>query len=62
MSSAIIGLAIAGFVLFLVLKPKVKALIAFFLMMQFMDIAPNILFGMYVWDYGAMLMLVILKR
>lgn len=59
MSSAIIGLAIAGFVLFLVLKPKVKALIAFFLMMQFMDIAPNILFGMYVWDYGAMLMLVI---
>jgi O-Antigen ligase len=58
MNGAIIGIAIAGFVFFLTLQPKVKALIAFFLMMQFMDVAPNILFGMYVWDYGAILMLI----
>ena len=58
MSSAIIGLAIAGFVFFLLFPPKVKALIAFLLMMQCMALVPDILFGMYVWDYGAILMLV----
>jgi hypothetical protein len=58
MTYVLLGVAVIGFLAFLLLQPKVKALIAFFLMMQFFDLAPNMLFGMYVWDYGAMLMLV----
>jgi hypothetical protein len=54
-----IALAIPAFLLFLFLQPKFKALISFFLMMQCFDLAPDIVFGMYVWDYGAILMLVI---
>jgi hypothetical protein len=53
-----VSLAAIGFMAFLAVQPKVKALISFFLMMQFFDMAPNLLFGMYVWDYGAILMLV----
>jgi len=55
----VIALAIPAFLLFLSLQPKIKALIAFFLMMRCFDMAPEILFGMYLWDYGAILMLVI---
>ncbi len=51
-------LAIMGFAVFLALQPKVKALVSFILMMQFFDAGPGQLFGMYVWDYGAILMLV----
>jgi hypothetical protein len=58
MTYAIVGIAVVGFFAFVFLQPKFKAFISFFLMMQFFDIAPNILFGMYVWDYGAILMLV----
>src|SRR5579859_7745242 len=58
MTYAIVGVAIVGFFAFVFLQPKFKAFISFFLMMQSFDIAPNILFGMYVWDYGAILMLV----
>jgi len=58
MNYAVAGLAAVGAFCFLLLQPKYKALIAFFLMMQFFDAAPNILFGIYVWDYGAILMLV----
>jgi len=43
---------------FVLLEPKVKTLLAYILMMQFFDVAPNLLFGMYVWDYGAILMMV----
>jgi O-Antigen ligase len=50
-----VGLAIIGFMAFLAMRPKVKALISMFLMMQFFDMAPNLV---YVWDYGAILMLV----
>ncbi len=58
MTALYVGLAAVGFIAFLLAQPKVKALISFFLMMQFFDMAPNLLFGMYVWDYGAILMLV----
>jgi hypothetical protein len=53
-----LALAIMGFAVFLAMQPKVKALVSFILMMQFFDAGPAQLFGMYVWDYGAMLMLV----
>jgi len=50
--------AIPLLMLFLFLQPKYKALIAFFLMMQCFDVLPTIMFGMYVWDYGTILMLI----
>jgi O-Antigen ligase len=53
-----LAVALIGLLLFLTLQPKVKALVSFVLMMQFFDVAPNLLFGMYVWDYGAILMLI----
>jgi hypothetical protein len=53
-----ISFAFVGLLVFLLAQPKVKALISFFFMMQFFDTAPNLIFGMYVWDYGAILMLV----
>jgi hypothetical protein len=53
-----LGVALIGFLAFLTWEPKVKALVSFVLMMQFFDAAPNLLFGMYVWDYGAILMLI----
>jgi O-Antigen ligase len=58
MTALYLALAGMGFMAFLALQPKVKALVAFVLMMNFFNLAPDMLFGMYVWDYGAMLMLV----
>jgi hypothetical protein len=58
MTALYLALAGMGFMAFLALQPKVKALVAFILMMNFFNFAPDMLFGMYVWDYGAMLMLV----
>jgi O-Antigen ligase len=52
-----IGFVIVGLLVFLLLQPKVKALVAFVFMMQFFDAGPSIAFGYYVWDYGAILML-----
>lgn len=37
---------------------RIRMLVAFLLMMQFFDVVPNLFLGMYVWDYGAILMLV----
>ena len=51
-------LGAVGFMVFLFLQPKVKTLISFFLMMNFFNIAPNKVFDVYAWDYGAVLMLV----
>jgi hypothetical protein len=51
-------LGAVGFMVFLFLQPKVKTLISFFLMMNFFNIAPNKVFDVYAWDYGAILMLV----
>jgi hypothetical protein len=53
-----LGAGIIGLLIFLLLQPKVKALVSFFLMMQFFDIGPNIVLGYYAWDYGAILMLI----
>jgi O-Antigen ligase len=53
-----LSLGAVGFMVFLLLPPKVKALISFFLMMHFFNIAPDKVFGVYAWDYGAILMLV----
>ena len=53
-----LGVAAVGLLALLLLQPKVKALVSYFLMMQSFNLAPAQLFGMYVWDYGAILMLV----
>jgi hypothetical protein len=53
-----LSLGAVGFMVFLLLPPKVKALISFFLMMHFFNIAPDKVFNVYAWDYGAILMLV----
>jgi hypothetical protein len=53
-----LSLAAVGLLAFLFLPPKVKALVSFFLMMQSFNLTPAQIFGMYVWDYGAILMLV----
>ena len=58
MMALYLALAGMGLMAFLTLQPKVKALVAFILMMNFFNLGPDMLFGMYVWDYGAMLMLV----
>ena len=58
MTYAIACFGILGLLAFLYLQPKYKVFISFFLMMQFFDLGPGLLFGMYVWDYGAILMLV----
>src|SRR3984957_8638540 len=53
-----LSLGAVGFMVFLLLQPKVKVLISFFLMMNFFNIAPGKIFNVYAWDYGAILMLV----
>jgi hypothetical protein len=53
-----LSLGAVGFMVFLLLQPKVKVLISFFLMMHFFNIAPDKVFNVYAWDYGATLMLV----
>jgi hypothetical protein len=53
-----LSLGAVGFMVFLLLQPKVKALISFFLMMHFFNIAPDKVFNVYAWDYGAILMLI----
>lgn len=53
-----LSLGAVGFMVFLLLQPKVKALISFFLMMNFFNIAPDKVLNVYAWDYGAILMLV----
>lgn len=47
-----------GLVVFLILKPRIKVLIAFFVMSQCFDLAPQLLFGKLVWDFGAVLLLI----
>ena len=58
MTALYLALAGMGFMAFLALQPKVKALISFFLMMNFFNIAPDKVLNVYAWDYGAILMLV----
>lgn len=58
MRYAILALLIPALALFIFLQPKYKVLISFFLMMQCFDVVPTIMLGMYVWDYGAILMLI----
>lgn len=55
----IAGLAVVVLVGFLFLRLKDKVLLSYLLMMQCFNLMPSELFGQYVWDYGAILMLVI---
>jgi hypothetical protein len=58
MTGLYVAVALIGFMGFLAMQPKVKVLVALILTMNFFDLAPGMLFGMYVWDFGAILMLV----
>lgn len=58
MTGMIVGLAVVVAVAFLFLPLKAKVLLSFLLMMQCFNLMPSQLFGQYVWDGGAILMLV----
>ena len=59
MLTIVIPAAAVGLLAFLMMPLRAQALIAFLLMTQLLDVAPSVLFGMYVWDYGAVLMLIV---
>jgi hypothetical protein len=54
----LLAAGIVAVLLFLFLSPRAKALVALVLMMQCFDVVPNLLFGYYLWDYGAVLMII----
>jgi len=58
MTGMLAGLAVVVIVGFLFLPLKAKVLLSYLLMMQCFNLIPNQPFGQYVWDYGAILMLV----
>ena len=58
MTSVVAGLAVAVMVMFFFLPLKAKVLLSYLLMMQCFNLIPGQLFGQYIWDYGAILMLV----
>jgi len=47
-----------GFLAFLFFKPWLKVLVSFIVMTQCFDLAPSIIYGRVVWDYGAALLLI----
>jgi O-Antigen ligase len=49
---------LAGLFVFLILSLRMKILIAFFIMSQCFDLAPRIIYGKLIWDYGAVLLLI----
>ncbi|HED16043.1 MAG TPA: hypothetical protein ENI64_04395 [Gammaproteobacteria bacterium] len=51
----VVFLALLGF---LALKPWLKVLVAFIVMSNCFDLAPQIVYGKLVWDYGALLLLI----
>ena len=53
-----IAAGVAGLIVFLFLRPRVKVLIAFFVMTSCFDLAPRFIFNFDVWDLGAVLLLI----
>jgi hypothetical protein len=51
-----VAAGIVGLLIFLFLSPRVKVLIAFFVMTSCFDVAPRIMFNKDVWDVGALLL------
>lgn len=51
-------MGVAGLIAFLFLRPRVKVLIAFFIMTSCFDLAPNIIFNRSLWDVGAVLLMI----
>lgn len=49
---------IAGLLIFVFLSPRIKVLLAFFVMTSCFDLVPRIIFGKDVWDLGAVLLLI----
>ena len=47
-----------GFLAFIALKDRVRVFVAFFIMAQCFDLAPQIVYGKNIWDYGAVLLLI----
>jgi len=47
-----------GLLAFLMLKPWLKAMVAFIVMSNCFDLAPQIVYGKLAWDYGAVLLLI----
>ena len=53
-----IAAGVVGLIAFLLLRPRVKVLIAFFVMTSCFDLAPRHIFNKDVWDVGAVLLLI----
>lgn len=49
---------VLGFAIFVLLSPRVKVLLAFFIMTVCFDLAPRIILNKDIWDFGAVLLLV----
>lgn len=53
-----IAAGVVGLIVFLLLRPRVKVLIAFFVMTSCFDVAPRLIFNTDVWDLGAVLLFI----
>ena len=53
-----IAAGMVGLIAFGMLSPRIKVLIAFFVMTSCFDLVPRILFKIDVWDVGAILLLI----
>jgi hypothetical protein len=53
-----IAAGVVGLIGFLLLRPRVKVLIAFFVMTSCFDLVPRLIFNKDVWDLGAVLLLI----
>lgn len=58
MNVYVVILALLALLGFLIMKPWLKVLAAFIVMSNCFDLAPQILYGKLVWDYGAALLLI----
>ena len=53
-----IAAGVVSLIVFLLLRPRVKVLIAFFVMTSCFDVAPRLIFNTDVWDLGAVLLFI----
>ncbi len=58
MDYIVLTLGLVGLTVFLVLKPRFKVLIALIVMTQGFGIVPERLYGIHIWDFGAVLLLI----
>ncbi len=58
MSGYVLAGGLLALIVFLMLKPWLKVMVAFIIMSQSFDLTPSIMYGTLVWDFGAVLLLI----